>query len=252
MLGQVANRTEHSLDPRRSLRHQPSDNDTFELISPKMMSNPPSSLQQRQKLHRRQNSTPVAFEAMKVQHPALIQRQNSQHRRGQSTDSRSPIRRQHHHSGSMVSITNLGSTIQGQQILREAQQQRLSRPGQQQQIELSESPQCGTFPSQTNGSLPESLYDNMSMNVAMQSQGMPTHSQFNPHDFNMPMPTGLPMGYVIDENNQHYIQNAHMYAQSMGMQFHDRRMSHPELRIHTGLRPLTPTQQIQTGKHPGS
>lgn len=228
--------------------YQPSENDTFELISPKMMSNPPSSLQHRQRLHRRQNSTPVAFEAMRVQHPATIQRQNShQHRRGQSIDSRSPIRRQHHHTGSMVSITNLGSTLHGQQILREAQQQKLSRPGQHQHFELPVSPQCGSYLSQTHGSLPTSPYDNMTMNAFMQNQGMPSHSQYFPQDFNVPLSADLQVSFEIDENNQHYFQNAHTLNQSMEASMQDRRMSHPELRIQTGMRPLTPTQQIQTG-----
>lgn len=213
------------------------------------MSNPPSSLQQRQRLHRRQNSTPVAFEAMKVQHPTTIQRQNSQHRRGQSIDSRSPIRRQHHHTGSMVSITNLGSTPYGQQILREAQQQRISRPGQHQQIELPVSPQCGMYLSHPSHSLPTSPYDNMTMNAFMQSQGMSAHSQFMPQDFNIPMSAGLSGGFELDENNQHYFQSAQYFPhQHMGFAVQDRRQSHPELRIQTGMRPLTPTQQIQTGK----
>ncbi|KAL8243854.1 hypothetical protein R6Q59_010112 [Mikania micrantha] len=215
-----------------------------------MMSNPPSSLQQRQRLHRRQQSTPVAFEAMKVQHPATVQRQNSQHRRGQSIDSRSPIRRQHQHTGSMVGITNIGSTPFGQQILREAQQQRLSRPGQQQSIELPVSPQCGIFLPQSRQSLPTSPYDNMTMNAVMQAQSMAAHSQYFSQDSHMPPSAGLQGAYEIDENNQHYFQNAHMFPHNVGAPMHERRMSQPDLRIQTGIRPLTPTQQFHSAHLP--
>lgn len=212
------------------------------------MSNPISSLHNPQGIHRRQHSTPIlAFEAMKMERPTT-QRYNSQHRRGQSQDSRSPIRRQlHQRTGSAVSITNQGTTTQGQQILREAQQQRIARPGQQSQIELPVSPQCGIYQTMSN-SMSMSPYDNMSMNAIMQQpQAMTTHSQFIQQDFKMPMTAGLSMNFELDENN-HYFQNSHMMNQYMGgVPLHDRRMSQPELRIHTGMRPLTPAEEIQSG-----
>jgi hypothetical protein len=214
------------------------------------MSNPSSSLHSQPGLHRRQHSTPVlAFEAMKMERPTPIQRQNSPHRRGQSQDSRSPIRRQQHQrTGSTVSTTNIGSIPHGQQILREAQQQRLARPGQPHPNELPVSPQCGIYQPMSN-STSTSPYDNMPMNAVMQHhQAIPTHSQFIPQDFKMPMSAGLPMGFELDENN-HYFQSSHPISQYMGgMPLHDRRLSQPDLRIHTGMRPITPSQQIQNGK----
>ncbi|KAI9755852.1 MAG: hypothetical protein M4579_004134 [Chaenotheca gracillima] len=96
-----------------------------------MLSNPNSSLQQRQRQHRRQNSTPTAFTTPKV--PILPTTTSSQrhgtHKRGLSVDQRSlqqhPPRDDH-----TVSTTNPGLQYRQQQILREAQQQRLARPGQ--------------------------------------------------------------------------------------------------------------------------
>ncbi|RDW73905.1 hypothetical protein BP5796_07347 [Coleophoma crateriformis] len=81
-----------------------------------MLSNPNNNLQNRQRLHRRQNSTPNAFEAAKVNALPNLQRHGS-HRRGISLDQR---RRQ----TPPQDYTH---------ILRETQQQRLVRPGQQYQ-----------------------------------------------------------------------------------------------------------------------
>ncbi|KIX00748.1 uncharacterized protein Z518_09813 [Rhinocladiella mackenziei CBS 650.93] len=214
-----------------------------------MMSNPPSSLQQRQRLHRRQNSTPVvAFEAMKVAANMPPQRQNL-HRRGQSFDQqRSPIRK--HQEGSTVSITNLGP-IHGQQILREAQQQRIARPGQQQQqhnihLDMSISPDCGIYPAVSN-SIPDPSCERMTTNAIMH-QNPPgidfAHSQLYFSDMNMPMQNGIPNMGLMDENNPQYLQNAQSVhsQQSNGMSFGNRRMSQPDLRVQTQLPqfPLTP------------
>ncbi|KIW69011.1 hypothetical protein PV04_04915 [Phialophora macrospora] len=222
-----------------------------------MMSNPPSSLQQRQRLHRRQNSTPVvAFEAMKVSTSMPQQPRHNLHRRGQSFDlQRSPIRKQH--QGSTVSMTNLGS-IHGQQILREAQQQRIVRPGQQQQqqnmhVSIPNSPDCGMFQVASN-SIPASPYDNMTMNAIMHqnSPGMDfqhSHQYFN--DMNMSMQTGMPIG-LMDENSPRYFHDAQgpQFQQGSGIPFDNRRMSQPDLRVQTQLRPQTPSQQIQTAQFP--
>lgn len=214
------------------------------------MSSTPSSLQQRQRLHRRQNSTPVASEAMKV--PALPpsqQRPFNVHRRGHSFDQRTPIRRQH---AGMVSIANLGSIQQGHQILREAQQQRIARPGQQQQqqqqMEIPGSPQCGVLAPSLQ-SAPSSPYENMTtMNTILQNAGSMSivHSPYFIPDVNMPMSNGLAgVGISVDENSLQYIH--HMQAIDMGI-LPERRQSQPELRIQTDQRPFTPTNQIQTGK----
>lgn len=229
----------------------PSTRNHFELISPMMMSNPPSSLQQRQALHRRQNSTPVvAFEAMRVTASSPQQRR-SLHRRGQSFDQqRSPIRKQ---QGSTVSMTNLGS-IHGHQILREAQQQRIARPGQQldTRMELPISPECGIY-SASSSSMSGTPFENMPMNVFMHqnSQGMEfSHSpQFFP-GLNMAMHGGMSNMGLMDENNPHYLQGAQsvLSHQATGMPMDVRRMSQPDLRVQTQLRPHTPSHQIQTGE----
>lgn len=101
-----------------------------------------SNLQRRQQHHRRQNSTPTAFEAPDIPfHPANIQPYGP-HRRGMSLDQinlqhrpRSP---QDHRT---VSITNLGQ--HQQHALQVAQQQIQAQPGRHQdyeyQPELSQS-----------------------------------------------------------------------------------------------------------------
>jgi regulatory protein SWI5 len=92
-----------------------------------MLSNPTNNLHNRQRQHRRQNSTPSAFEPVKVSTLPNIQRHGA-HRRGMSLDQRRrPTPPQEH----MVSTTNQGYQTTQQHILRETQQQRLARPGQQ-------------------------------------------------------------------------------------------------------------------------
>jgi hypothetical protein len=209
-----------------------------------MMSNQPSSLQSQptKQFHRRQNSTPVvAFEAMKVSQ--LPPQRQDVHRRGLSFDQhqRSPIRRQ---PGNMVSITN---PPHGQHILREAQQLRTARPGQQHiTTDLPISPNCANFPN----SQPSTPYDQMSMNAAMQkSQSMQfQNSPYYPYDMSpamSPMQNAFPNVVRVDENSQHYFQNVHP-NQDPNMVF-DRRMSQPDLRVQT-MRPLTPADQIQNGR----
>jgi regulatory protein SWI5 len=92
-----------------------------------MLSNSTNNLQNRQRQHRRQNSTPTAFESVKVNNLPKIQRHA--HRRGMSLDQR---RRQTTPQEITVSTTNnQGYQTTQQHILRETQQQRLARPGQQ-------------------------------------------------------------------------------------------------------------------------
>ncbi len=92
-----------------------------------MLSNPTNNLHNRQRQHRRQQSTPNAFEPVKVSNLPNIQRHGA-HRRGISLDTR---RRQTPPQEHMVSNTNPGYQTTPQHILRETQQQRLARPGQQ-------------------------------------------------------------------------------------------------------------------------
>jgi len=91
-----------------------------------MLSNPTTNLHNRQRQHRRQNSTPNAFDNVKVHDLPNIQR-NHGHRRGMSLDTR---RRQTPPQDNNNN-TNQGYQTTPQHILRETQQQRLARPGQQ-------------------------------------------------------------------------------------------------------------------------
>jgi hypothetical protein len=149
----------------------------------------------------------------------------------------------------MVSITNLGSVQQGQQILREAQQQKLARPGQRN--ETPSTPQCGLFPLNTQFH-PDPLYNNTPiMNAMMQNSGdmQIAHSPFYAQDMNMPMSAGFHgMGLGLDENSQHYFQPSHHLRQDFGNAMMDgRRLSQPELQLYTEQRPITPAHQSNTG-----
>ncbi|KAH7029026.1 uncharacterized protein B0I36DRAFT_290351 [Microdochium trichocladiopsis] len=120
---------------------------------------PPSGLQARQRLHRRQNSTPTAFEATKIAsklpqhdnstfggaHPSQAQsvRQRMAHRRGMSLDTRRQQMRASLAAAPSTSSTtprqdqfpmvsnNTNNTGYNhpQHVLREAQQQRTAGPG---------------------------------------------------------------------------------------------------------------------------
>ncbi|CAG8979893.1 hypothetical protein HYALB_00013077 [Hymenoscyphus albidus] len=92
-----------------------------------MLSNPTKALHNRQRQHRRQNSTPTAFEPVKANNLPDIQRHGT-HRRGMSLD-----QRRQPSSPQDVTVSNTNNqgyqTTQQQHILRETQQQRLVRPG---------------------------------------------------------------------------------------------------------------------------
>ncbi|KAI0838349.1 hypothetical protein F5Y06DRAFT_44881 [Hypoxylon sp. FL0890] len=112
-----------------------------------ILSHPPhGGLQSRIRQHRRQNSTPTGFESTKIasnlpnmhlQHHQ--QRSRMSHRRGMSLDTR---RQQHQMQSPTIpprqefptvsNATNNTGSIQSQHVLREAQRQRIARPGPQQ------------------------------------------------------------------------------------------------------------------------
>ncbi len=104
-----------------------------------MLSNPTTTLHSRQRQHRRQHSTPSAFEGVKAQNPptSINRRQAAAHRRGLSLDTRrfqqitSPTTLRQDNMVSMsTNNTGLANTPQ-HQVLRESQQQRTqARPGQ--------------------------------------------------------------------------------------------------------------------------
>jgi hypothetical protein len=181
--------------------------------------------------------------------PPAIQHNNS-HRRGQSLDQRSPIRGQHRQSGSTVSITNPGSTTTGQQILREAQQQKLARPGQLNQSPVS--PQCGTFQDQVTDQ--KGLYNATTMNAILHEQtNMQVPSplqQYFPQNLSMPSSAGLEsMDSIVDENSQHYFQSTHGVRRNFGDEMmNERSMSQPDLQFYAGQRPVTPAQQMNGGE----
>lgn len=106
-----------------------------------MLSNPPhmSGLHSRQRQHRRQNSTPSAFDPVKIAPlPNLQQRRPmSAHRRGLSLDTRgqqlapapSMAAMRHDYMPVNGSATNPGQTTTSRHVMRDAQQQRTARPG---------------------------------------------------------------------------------------------------------------------------
>ncbi|KAI1815103.1 hypothetical protein GGS20DRAFT_544926 [Poronia punctata] len=112
-----------------------------------MLSNPPiSDLHARQRQHRRQNSTPTPYENVKIapnlaklQHHNVLRTQQQRarlaHRRGMSLDARQ-AQFQAQQDFPMVSNTNnTGLANTPQHVVREAQQQRIARPGPQQAYE---------------------------------------------------------------------------------------------------------------------
>lgn len=107
-----------------------------------MLSNPPhmSGLQvhSRQRQHRRQNSTPSAFDAVKIAPlPSLQQRRPMSHRRGLSLDTRgqqlapapttTAMRREY--MPVSMAATNARPATPQQHVLQESHQQRTGRPG---------------------------------------------------------------------------------------------------------------------------
>ncbi|KAK5942882.1 Metallothionein expression activator [Knufia obscura] len=69
----------------------------------------------------------------------------------------------------------------------------------------------------------------------------------------MPMPLSAESQspYMFDENSQHYFQAMHQMQEAAQMMPQtDRRMSQPDLRIQTGIRPYTPQHQLQTAHFP--
>ncbi|KAI0122551.1 hypothetical protein F4814DRAFT_212694 [Daldinia grandis] len=115
-----------------------------------MLSNPVhGGLHAQHRQHRRQNSTPTGYETMKIatnlsnmhQQHQNQQRSRMSHRRGMSLDIRRqqpqqqmqtpiiPIRQDY---STVSNATNNTGSITSQHVLREAQQQRMARPGSQQ------------------------------------------------------------------------------------------------------------------------
>jgi hypothetical protein len=103
--------------------------------------------------------------------------------------------------------------------------------------------------------MPETPFENMAMNAFMHHQNAQSmdfaHSQQQFYaNMNMPMQTGVGL---MDENNPPYLHDVHgaLSQHSSGMSYDGRRMSQPDLRVQTQLRPHTPSHQIQTGMFAG-
>ncbi|KAI1110339.1 hypothetical protein F5Y14DRAFT_429102 [Nemania sp. NC0429] len=174
-----------------------------------MLSNPPPSglhaRQQRQ--HRRQNSTPTAYEAVKIApnlpniqpsplraQPHQQQRARVSHRRGMSLDTRRQMLAQRRQEYDMVSHTNnsTGSANTPQHVVREAQQQRIARPGPQQAhvnlaadetylVSPGATPQMPCFDEQWSQGLP--MLDDASLALDMYNGPMNVVIKKNQNDF---------------------------------------------------------------------
>ncbi|KAI0103299.1 hypothetical protein GGR51DRAFT_252990 [Nemania sp. FL0031] len=189
-----------------------------------MLSNPPTSgLHARNRQHRRQNSTPTPYEAVKIapnlpniqpsplRPPPRQQQQQQQqararvsHRRGMSLDTRRQMLAQKRQAYPMVSNTNnTGSAIPPQHVVREAQQQRIARPGPQQAygnlatdetylVSPSATPQmpcfdqqwCDGLPVASDMSMPFDMY-NGSMNVIIKKNQDDFTNNVNISDFDL-------------------------------------------------------------------
>ncbi|POS84506.1 hypothetical protein EPUL_003869 [Erysiphe pulchra] len=141
-----------------------------------MLSNPNSNLHLRQRQHRRQNSTPSAFEPLKVSSLPKIQKHHG-HRRGMSLDQR---RRQTPPQDRMISHVSTGYLSTPQHILRETQQQRLICPGQQYMQYSSNDDSYLSSPVVTPHRLSlDSNYVNNYGEIAQPSQSYPYHAPMN-------------------------------------------------------------------------
>ncbi|KAI1504035.1 hypothetical protein F5X99DRAFT_68237 [Biscogniauxia marginata] len=173
-----------------------------------MLSNPSTSgLEARQRQHRRQNSTPTAFDTTKIANnlPQHHQQQFQQphprhrvsHRRGMSLDTRQHAIRQEFN---MVSTptNNTGLANTPQHVLREAQQQRIARPGPQHAyanlandenylVSPLGTPQMPNFEAQCFDGLPAS--QNVHINYDMYNGAMDAMVKKNQESFSSNMTT---------------------------------------------------------------
>ncbi|KAI2635657.1 hypothetical protein GGS26DRAFT_508307 [Hypomontagnella submonticulosa] len=177
-----------------------------------MLSNPPQSgLHARNRQHRRQNSTPTGYDTMKIatnlpnmhQHHQHQQRSRMSHRRGMSLDTRRqqqqmqsptiPIRQEF---TTVSNATNNTGSITPQHVLREAQQQRMARPGPQQAYANLASdenylmsphgtPRTQSFEGQGFGNLPNQ--QDMQVNLDMFNESMNAIMKKNQESFSSNM-----------------------------------------------------------------
>lgn len=226
-----------------------------------MLSDPSSNLHTRYRQHRRQNSTPTAMDAVKA--PSLsataIHRYAS-HRRGLSLDQRS----QGHQRYQCAEDSMSNMYQHPQHVLREAQQQRLTRPSPSYQaMPISSSDEYQSFSQEdlqaiTNHRSNENQFsENACMSpdvftLDFQKMGnMPLKGDFGhiqqQHSF---AKSGMPYGQFIDNPNWRYFPNENMAAmpQVNGPSDHNRRMSVQSDGGPQAGRPSTPKKQISSSK----
>jgi regulatory protein SWI5 len=211
-----------------------------------MLSNPTNNLHNRQRQHRRQNSTPNAFDSVKVHDLPNIQRHGA-HRRGISLDTR---RRQTPPQDiNTASTTNQGYQSTQQHILRETQQQSLVRPGQQfTQVDNDENylnspiatPQRQSFDASCTGQYGEQFFSQYTYNGPINSttanlfsDGNLTPSAFL--DFSAEFETGS--GMQNSENN------SRRSSRRISGGIVDRVAKFESLALQSPSRPITPPSQ---------
>ncbi|KAL2014237.1 hypothetical protein VTN00DRAFT_1762 [Thermoascus crustaceus] len=141
-----------------------------------MLAHANDDAQKRQRQHRRQNSTPTAVEGSRVSKPsAPSMHRYAMHRRGLSLDQQA-FDHQRYQSAQALSTANPALY---QHVLREAQQQRLSRPvhpyAHEQSMPMSSAADCQSFGQEdfqdlTNHSSNENPYDKSTFEHMHQGQ----------------------------------------------------------------------------------
>lgn len=227
-----------------------------------MLSDPSANLP-RYRQHRRQNSTPIAMEAMKVPSlSATAMHRYASHRRGLSLDQRNS-EHQRYQRGPEDSMSTSNLYPHPQHVLREAQQQRLTRPSPSYQaMPMSSSAECQPFSQEdfqafTNNHSNENRFpENACMSpdvftLDFQKMGnLPLKADFG-HIQQQPFTkSGMPYGQFLENPNWRYFPNENMAAMSQGngISDHTRRLSvQSDLDPHS-QRPSTPKKQISSSK----
>jgi len=252
-----------------------------------MLSNPPiSDLHARQRQHRRQNSTPTAYENIKIapnlskmqQTVLRSQQQRSRvaHRRGMSLDTRQMQFQTQQDFPTVSHTNNTGLANTPQHVVREAQQQRIARPGPQQAYENfatgdnylvspGATPQMPSFDQQWVDGLPVITNDlpmsfdmyNGQINTMKKSQDTYPNS-FSCPDFDAFQPSGLSTPTFLDfQENMISTPSWMSETETANSRRNSRRISNgimDRVNKFEGMsneqlsQPLTPSRQNEQGK----
>ncbi|KAJ9311567.1 transcriptional regulator family: C2H2 zinc finger [Paecilomyces variotii] len=225
----------------------------------------PGNLHTRYRQHRRQNSTPTAMEAMKTSSlSATAMHQYASHRRGLSLDQRSQEHQRYQCPEDALSNPNMYQ--HPQHVLREAQQQRLTRPSPSYQaMPMSSSSEYQSFSQEDLQALTNhrSNENQFSENACMspdvftldfQKMGtMPLKGDFGHFQQQQSFAkSGMPYGQFLDNSSWRYFSNENMAAmpERSGISDHERRMSvQSDIGPHAH-RPSTPKKQISSNYLP--